>query len=125
MAGNLSFLTTTTSGTASAGGLQHQSSLYCSSQSAPGPAPLPEEGSFSATAKSTVKQQRRSLEAKKPGSRNVSFGTKPSTYSEASRAKFALLSERKSSLPNGIRINRPDSAESSRRVSSRLKSCKI
>lgn len=120
--GILSYVTTTTTGTATAsGGLQHQSSVHFPSQSA---GPAPPTGNFSATAKTTVEQHHKS----RGGPRNVSFGAthdEPHTYSDESRARFALLSRRKMSLPNAVRMNTPDSADSSNRVSSRLKSLKI
>lgn len=125
--GILSYVTTTTTGTATAsGGLQHQSSLHFPSQSA---GLAPPTGTLSPMAKITVDQHQKSLEAKKAGPRNVSFGTahdEPHTYSDESRARFALLSKRKMSLPNAVRMNTPDSMDSSHRgVSSRLKSLKI
>lgn len=106
---------TTTTGTAS-GGLQHQSSLHFPSQSANA---APTTATRSATAKIPVDQHQKSLEAKK---RNVSFGGAHDAYSDESRARFALLSKRKMSLPNAVRMNTPDSADS---ASSKLKSLKI
>ena len=123
--GILSYVTTTTTGTATAsGGLQHQSSLHFPSQSG---GPVPPTGTLSATAKITADQHQKSVEPKKAsagGPRNVSFGSEPHTYSDESRARFALLSKRKMSLPNTVRMNTPNSVESSRdrRVSSRFKS---
>ena len=110
-AGVLSYVTTTT-GTAS-GGLQHQSSLHFPSQSAN---VAPTTATRSATAKIPADHHQKSLEAKK---RNVSFGE---AYSDESRARFALLSKRKMSLPNAVRMNTPDSADL---ASSKLKSLKI
>ena len=121
--GILSYVTTTT-GTAS-GGLQHQSSVHFSGNQSVGPTAA--ISTLSATARTSGEQQQKNSEAKKAGPRNVSFGTaheESCAYSAESRAKFALLSKRKMSLPNAVRMNTPDSADSSRRLS-RLKSLKI
>ena len=114
--GILSYVTTTTGTATASGGLQHLSSVHFRSQSA---GPAPPTGNLSATTKATLEQHQ-----KRGGPRNVSFGAthdEPHTYSDESRARFALLSRRKMSLPNAIRMNTPDSADSSRGVSSRLK----